>query len=84
MHSGDVSLLVYDRTSCGRVLRYFERVSVATFFSIAAEIDSIFLFVASCQRLFVAGCQLTLFLDNKPVCGGNRLTVNLIFTTRGL
>ena len=40
------------------VLRHFERIFVATFFSIVAEIDSISLFVASCQELFVAGYQM--------------------------
>ncbi len=42
----------------GRVLRYFARVYVVTFFAIVAENGIIFLFVASCQKLFVAGCQL--------------------------
>ncbi len=49
----------------GRVLRYFERVSVAKFFSIVAEIYSILLFVASCHKLFVAGCQMTLYLEKE-------------------
>ncbi len=48
-----------------RVLRYFERVFVATFVSFVAEIDSISLFVASCQKLFVAGCQI--YIDDKPM-----------------
>ncbi len=51
----------------GRVLRYFERVFVATLFSNVADIGSIYLFVASCQKLFVAGCQNDPFLDNKPM-----------------
>ncbi len=50
-----------------RVLRYFERVSVATFFLIVAEIGSISLFVASCQKLFVACCQIAPILDIKPL-----------------
>ncbi len=48
-----------------RVLRYFRRVFVATFFSIVQEIDSIFLFVTSCQKLFAAGCQTTPFGPKK-------------------
>ncbi len=42
----------------GRVLRYFKSVFVAKNVSIVAEIDSILLFVASCQRVFVAVCQV--------------------------
>ncbi len=37
------------------------------FFSIVAENDGIFLTVASCHKLFIAGCQIALFLGNKPM-----------------
>ncbi len=69
----------FDPTLNGRVLRYFERVFVATLFAIVAEINSILLFVASCQNLIVAGCQIIIFLANKPMfLQGNRLTGNVI------
>ena len=64
----------------GRVLRYFERVFVATFFSFVAEIDSIWLFVASCQKLFVAGCQMTfIFQKHKFPTKSNCCMLRLRF-----
>ncbi len=45
----------------GHVLRYFQMVFVARDFPIVAGNDGISLNVASSQRLFVAGCQITAF-----------------------
>ena len=65
IHEEEIPKLVYTLFCCkpvyGRVLRYFERVSVAALFLIVAKIDSIFLFVASCRKLFVACCSLEFF-----------------------
>ncbi len=65
----------------GRVLRYFERVFVATFFPIVAEIYSIFLSVASFQKLFLAGYQMTLFVAScgQKSCNSCRLQQSFHF-----